>query len=173
LEYGLPLSEADRIFLDDMRRRYRIAEELDDAGALPLLRKRMDTLPESLVLAQAAIESGWGRSRFAREANNLFGQWCFEAGCGLVPQRRLAGASHEVASFETVDAAIASYFRNLNSHPVYAPVRDIRARARAADTDLSGLDLAAGLSRYSERGEAYIEEVRQVIRVNALEPARG
>ena len=126
-----------------------------------------------MALAQAALESGWGTSRFAREANNLFGQWCFDEGCGMVPDRRIAGAQHEVRSFETVDAAIAAYFRNINSHPVYAPLRDIRQSARKRGGGLSGLDMAAGLTRYSERGEAYIDEVRQVIRVNDLEPLIG
>ena len=173
LEHELPLSDADRTFMTDVRRRYRIPEELSDAEAVPELRRRMDTIPESMVLAQAAIESGWGRSRFAREANNLFGQWCFEAGCGVVPKRRVSGAKHEVASFDTVEEAIASYFRNINTHPVYEPVRDLREQARESDSDISGEDLAGGLYRYSERGNAYIEEVRQVIRINDLEPRRG
>jgi Bax protein len=173
LEKDLPLQEADRAFLDNMRRYYKVPEGLTDAEAVPVLKRRMGTIPESMVLAQAALESGWGRSRFAREANNLFGQWCYEEGCGMVPSRRNSGARHEVRAFASVDEAIDAYYRNINTHPVYKPVRDIRAQATASDQSISGLDMARGLERYSERGDAYIEEVQQVIRVNGLEKPRG
>ncbi|MCH2098860.1 MAG: glucosaminidase domain-containing protein, partial [Pseudomonadales bacterium] len=128
----------------------------------------VDVIPPSLVLAQAATESAWGTSRFARKANNLFGEWCFTAGCGLVPNHRSQGATHEVERFATVSASIDSYFHNLNSHPAYAELRAIRARAREAAATISGADLAAGLMLYSERGEDYVDELRQIIRVNDL-----
>lgn len=171
LQHDLPLDYTETYFLLTMRKRYRVPEELTDSQAVSQLQRRLDEIPVSMVLAQAALESGWGTSRFAKDANNLFGQWCFDEGCGMVPGRRAQGARHEVRSFETVDEAIWAYFRNINTHPVYKPLRDIRESARNTGDDLSGLDLAAGLTRYSERGEAYIEEVRQVIRVNALEPS--
>ncbi len=169
LENGLPLAAADEQFLADMSRRYRVPEELDMDGVIEVLERRLDIIPTSMVLAQAALESGWGTSRFAKKANNLFGQWCFEEGCGLVPANRRAGAAHEVAAFDTVDAAIASYFRNINTHPVYEPARNIREAARAGQESLSGTEMAEGLLRYSERGEDYIDEVRAVIRINGLE----
>jgi Bax protein len=169
LEHELRLNYPERLFLQDMRERYRIAEGVPDFEAMVELDRRLDGIPVSLVLAQAALESGWGTSRFAREANNLFGQWCFEAGCGVVPGRRRAGAVHEVANFDSVEAAVSAYFRNINTHPVYEPLREIRRRAREQPRPVSGIALAAGLSRYSERGDAYIDEVRQVIRVNDLE----
>lgn len=169
IEHGLTLSQSDQHFLEIMRERYRVDEKLDDAEAVAALQRRMDTLPESLVLAQAAIESGWGTSRFARQANNIFGEWCFTEGCGVVPKRRAERASYEVRKFDTVDEAIASYFRNLNTHSAYKPLRDLREQAREEDKEISGTQIAAGLERYSQRGHAYIEEVRRVIRGNRLE----
>ncbi|MEM0954566.1 MAG: glucosaminidase domain-containing protein [Pseudomonadota bacterium] len=170
MQHDLPLTRPYREFLTNMRTYYKVPQVMSDADALPVLRRRLGVLPESLVLAQAAIESGWGSSRFARQANNLFGQWCYQAGCGLVPARRRAGATHEVRSFETIEAAIDAYYRNLNTNPVYKPVRDIRENA---DTSPSGLELAAGLELYSELGDAYIEKVRKLIRSNDLEAVTG
>ena len=74
------------------------------------------------------MESAWGTSRFAREGNNLFGQWCYKTGCGIVPKRRGEGQVHEVASFESVDAAVASYLRNINSHRAYAEFAHVEPR---------------------------------------------
>ena len=80
---------------------------------------RVDVVPTSLVLAQAANESAWGTSRFAREGNNVFGQWCFDPGCGIVPARRRSGATHEVRSFATLRDAMAAYFHNINTNMNY------------------------------------------------------
>jgi Bax protein len=126
-------------------------------------------IPPSLVLAQAANESAWGTSRFARRGNNLFGQWCFSQGCGLVPRGRVEGASHEVASFSSPYRSVRSYIQNLNRHPTYQLLRDIRLKARNRDDIASGPSLAAGLLGYSERGEDYVEEIRNMIRHNNLD----
>lgn len=170
IDAGEQLSRGDRERVEALAQRYRL--ELDgevDPKVVDELLLRADQLPPSLVLAQAAAESAWGTSRFARSANNLFGQWCFSKGCGLVPGRRPEGASHEVQRFETVADAVDSYFRNLNSHDAYETVRLLRARARAEGRELSGPELAEGLLRYSERGAEYIHELRAIIRVNDLE----
>ncbi|KGE03047.1 hypothetical protein HRUBRA_02364 [Pseudohaliea rubra DSM 19751] len=126
----------------------------------------MDVIPPGLALAQAAKESGWGRSRFAVEGNNLFGQWCFDPGCGIVPARRPEGSRHEVAAFDSVDEAIRRYMNNLNTHERYAPFRERRAALRARDTVLTGPALVAGLLGYSERGEVYLDELRAMMRQN-------
>lgn len=133
------------------------------------LLKRVDVVPEALGLAQAAKESGWGTSRFAREGNNLFGEWCFDKGCGIVPENRAPGRSHEVREFASPKKSIDSYLRNLNSHPAYRDFRTLRQQLRQGDRPLSAQELAAGLSQYSERGEAYVAEVRNLIRGNELE----
>lgn len=128
---------------------------------------RVDVVPLELTLAQAAKESGWGRSRFAVEANNLFGQWCYETGCGLVPAQRPANATHEVAAFDSVRESIRRYMNNLNTHERYANFRALRAQLRSADQPLSGVALAPGLLGYSERGQPYVDEVLAMMRQNA------
>ena len=133
------------------------------------LRIRVDEIPESLVLVQAANESGWGTSRFAVQANNLFGQWCFDKGCGLVPSGRGAGKRHEVRVFESPQASIISYMKNLNSHPAYDELRQLRASLRDSGRPVTGTLLAPSLENYSERREAYTEELIAMIRHNNLE----
>jgi Bax protein len=151
---GTALTAEDQQIIVELGERYRVkVGESVELGEIEQLLRRADEIPPSLVLAQAAAESAWGTSRFARMANNLFGQWCFTEGCGLVPQRRPAGATHEVKSFDSVLEAVDGYYRNLNSHPAYEEVRERRARARAAGRVPEGVDLAAGLERYSERGQ--------------------
>ena len=94
---------------------FRIKDEEVSKDTLDELLERVDIIPPSLALTQAAIESGWGSSRFSRQGNNIFGQWCFTKGCGMVPSSRDAGKDHEVAEFSSVNAAIRAYIRNLNS----------------------------------------------------------
>ncbi|MEE4381313.1 MAG: glucosaminidase domain-containing protein [Pseudomonadales bacterium] len=166
---GVPLTDAEVARLAALADRYEVAfADADDLDAVDLLLFRADVIPPSLVLAQAAAESGWGTSRFARAGNNLFGEWCFSPGCGIVPGRRREGATHEVADFESVAASLESYFLNLNTHEAYRPVRTLRAQARRDGRTVRGVELAAGLLRYSERREAYVEEIRQIIRTNDL-----
>ncbi|MBL4940658.1 MAG: glucosaminidase domain-containing protein [Colwellia sp.] len=132
------------------------------------LLEKVDVLPPSLVLAQAANESAWGTSRFATQGNNYFGQWCFEQGCGLVPQQRDSGKAHEVATFSSPKKSLGSYMQNLNSHPAYQTLRNIRTQLRINKQPVTGDALAAGLTSYSERGIEYIEELRAMIKFNKL-----
>lgn len=133
------------------------------------LRHHIGRVPVSLVLAQAAIESAWGTSRFARAGNNLFGQWCFTKGCGIVPKSRPSGANHEVRRFDSPQAAIRSYMHNLNSHRAYTKVRAQRSAQRSRSEELSGCYLAEGLESYSEKGSRYVNIVKSLIRTNKLE----
>lgn len=130
---------------------------------------RVDTLPASLVLAQAANESAWGQSRFAKNANNYFGQWCFTPGCGVVPRQRRAGAHYEVRRFSSRLAAVRSYIYNINTNHAYANLRAIRAAYRQQHKDLNGIALAQGLVNYSQRGQAYVQSIRSIIRAHQLE----
>jgi len=134
--------------------------------SMALLLKRVDVVPVSLALTQAAKESGWGQSRFAREGNNLFGHWCYEQGCGIVPANRPEGASHEVAAFDTVTQSVRRYINNLNTHRSYSALRDIRATQRAAGRKPTGLALAEGLTQYSERRGAYVRDIKQIMQSN-------
>lgn len=159
----------DELKLADLVITYRVKNfAIDDQKSWQKLLKKVDVLPPSLVLAQAANESAWGTSRFAKVANNYFGQWCYKTGCGFVPKQRSAGEVHEVAAFETPIASLESYMNNLNSHPAYQQLRDIRAQRRKNNQPITGTVLAAGLIKYSQRGEEYIEEIRAMIKFNAL-----
>ena len=123
----------------------------------------------SLVLAQAANESGWGTSRFAGEGNALFGQWSF-GGSGMLPEaQRESLGDYRVAAFESPLLSVIAYMRNLNTHRSYARLRALRAAARVAGDTPRGMELAAGLDRYSERGQEYVDEIRSMIEYNGLE----
>lgn len=130
---------------------------------------RVDTIPTSLALAQAALESAWGTSRFAKQGNNLFGIWCYEPGCGIVPRRRPAGKTYEVAAYHSPRQSFLAYLRNLNTSSAYGSLRDIRSAHRENGVEPTGIDLAAGLVRYSTERWTYVEKVRSMIRVNRLD----
>lgn len=127
------------------------------------LLQRVDVVPVSLVVAQAANESAWGKSRFAREGNNLFGIWCYTEGCGIVPKQRKDEAKHEVKRYDNFKDSVVDYIRNINRHRAYQKLREIRAAERAAGRELSGYRLSAGLAKYSEIGEEYIKRIRAII----------
>ena len=162
------LTAKEKRWLADEAERLRIDAAPAGKAQMAKLKKRLDIIPPSLVMAQAANESAWGTSRFAVEGNNLFGQWCFTAGCGLVPQSRVAGAQHEVAAFKTPYRSVRAYIENLNRHPSYQKLRDIRLADRQRQKPLSGKGLAAGLVNYSERGQEYVGEITAMIQHNNL-----
>ena len=165
---GIAFSSNERRKIEKLSTKYGLGELDTETRELSLLLNRVDEIPVSMVLAQAAIESAWGTSRFARDANNLFGQWCYEKGCGLVPLRRNPGSKHEVKKFDSVEDAIEEYLHNLNTNNAYNYLREVRKILRQNNQVLSGNKLAEGLLNYSEMREKYIEEVRAVIRVNKL-----
>lgn len=136
---------------------------------LDRLDRRINVIPPAMVLAQAAAESAWGTSRFAREGNNYFGQWCFKAGCGIVPKRRREGAFHEVTRFASVRQSLRAYFLNINTHSAYHSLRLFRQEKAARGEPISGYELVGKLKSYSERGAPYVEELRTLIRSNDLE----
>ncbi len=147
----------------------RVAEDygLDsDAGFAEIL-AHVDVIPPSLALAQAAIESGWGTSRFAQQANALFGQYDW-TGNGLVPRAREPGKSHTVRAFGYLVDGVKAYAINLNTNPAYDGFRKLRAEMRAGQQAPDGYALARTLDRYSTRREAYVKELRLTIRANDL-----
>ncbi|UPR56728.1 glucosaminidase domain-containing protein [Vibrio sp. ED004] len=133
---------------------------------------RVNVLPEALVLTQAANESAWGTSRFATQANNYFGHWCYTKGCGLVPLQRNEGSSHEVATFSSSQESVHRYFMNLNRNRAYADLRAIRAKLAAQGNDLlttsTATELTNGLLKYSERGSDYVTDLQAMIRHNEV-----
>lgn len=162
------LTNEDITWLARQAERLRVDEEGGSEEMFQRLLRRLDTIPPSLVLAQAANESAWGTSRFARQGNNLFGQWCFSRGCGLVPLSRPEGASYEVARFRTPYHSVRAYVQNLNRHPAYHELRVLREQAHQRGEYPTGSELAAGLSDYSARGQEYVRELRSMIRYNNL-----
>ena len=141
-------------------------KELSLELTLAMLIRRVDTIPEALILVQAANESGWGVSRFAQQGYNFFGLWCFKKGCGFVPKLRNDDAVHEVAKFADLSHAVMTYLRNLNRHYAYEDLRVIRKNLRQNDKPVAAKALAAGLSSYSARGQDYIDELLNMLRVN-------
>lgn len=164
--------EKEQKQLNSLLKKYRVKAP-DLAQQLTQLHQRVNVIPSSLVLAQAANESAWGTSRFAKKANNLFGQWCFSKGCGIVPAARNSGANHEVAAYDSPYESVVSYIRNLNSHPSYLTLRQLRNQQISEQGFATGSVIAGGLLKYSERGEEYVKEIRAMIRHNQLEKFDG
>jgi len=162
---GTPLSGADRRWLNTLAEQYELEsdQEMMQQTLVQKLLLRVDTVPLELALVQAAKESGWGRSRFAVEANNLFGQWCYVEGCGMVPSNRAAGANHEIEVFSSVSEAMRRYMNNLNTHDSYSDFRRLRQQLRESGKPLTGMALVNGLILYSERREAYVEDIRGML----------
>lgn len=129
--------------------------------------KRIDVIPTSLALAQAALESGWGKSRFAKEANNLFGHWTY-SGVGLMPQNRAIGKTHMIRIFGTLQKSVNSYMLNLNTNEAYSAFREKRFKARESEKKFGGMEAASTMINYSERKEEYIKMLKEMIIQNNL-----
>ena len=165
IEHSEPLSKKQTGDIKKILKSYGLSETLDTITLSQALR-RVDIIPKEMALMQAANESAWGTSRFARIGLNFFGQWCYKKGCGMVPRRRNSEAEHEVAAFKSVRAAVSSYFKNINTHNAYKELRTIREDLRAQQKPILATKLTYGLMSYSERGEAYIEELNTMINQN-------
>ncbi|MDN3651400.1 glucosaminidase domain-containing protein [Thalassotalea ponticola] len=166
LENGDSLSNQQLRWLSKLADTYRVDSEQSSRQQLAQLLIKIDQIPVDLVLVQAANESAWGSSRFARMGLNFFGIWCFKKGCGMVPNARDSGLSHEVAAFDSVNEVIGHYFLNINSHSAYSMLREIRAQLRAHNLPLQANILATGLVPYSERGIDYVVEINAMLRHN-------
>ncbi len=153
----------DQRWLTSLAKRYGV-----DEGALSELTRRVDTVPPSVALTQAAVESAWGTSRFAIEGNALFGQWTTASGTGLVPSLRDAGASHKVRKYPSLAHSVASYMHNLNTHRAYTGFRARRWYARQARRWVDAHDYAADLAAYSQRRQHYVDTLRRVLRDNRM-----
>lgn len=166
-------SPEDKDWLATLAMRYGVIDAPDAAvgpDQIAELMVRVDTIPVSLVLAQAATESGWGTSRFADQGNAIFGQWTWGEG-GMTPEdQREALGDYGIKAFDTVLDSVHAYMVNLNTHHAYGELRALRAQMRADGKPVTGWDLAAGLQSYSERGQAYVDDIRGMIDHNHLEP---
>lgn len=169
---GKSLTADDHKFLADLALRYEVpgagSGPIDSAEGAELLR-RVDLIPVSLELAQGAIESGWGTSRFADVGNSLFGQWSWSVGIKPEEQRTETHGDHRIAAFESTGWSVWAYSLNLNTHAAYADFRSKRANLREHGQLPHGRDLVDTMSHYSERGTAYVDELRTVIQQNKLD----
>ena len=155
-------SEAEKKWLNMKFKQYGVKSK-----DLFTLKIRMDEVPISLAIAQAAKETGWGTSRFALEGNALFGQWTF-SGEGLKPLAIDGDKTHKVMKFQILQASIRAYQRNLNTHSSYKKFRKLRALARENNEKLDSLILADSLDKYAATGKEYTEILKKIIKQNAL-----
>lgn len=152
---NIPLGPESEAWLSELARLY------DEAPDVERLMRKVDAVPPSLVLAQAAVESGWGTSRIAREGNALFGEYAY-TGSERSPHQ------YQLRAFDHLAESVLSYVRNLNTHPAYERFRTRRAELRAKGGYPDSHALAAELRRYSARGQAYVRDIRAMIRMNDL-----
>jgi Bax protein len=164
IEAGRELAPADRDWLDALSERYRT-----NPGEFAELLRRVDAVSPALAIAQSIEESGWGRSRFARDGNALFGQRVWAEGVGIVPEEREDSEAFEVRAFDRLIDSVRAYALNLNRHPAYEEYRLARARLRETELALDPYVLAGTLSAYSERREEYVDTLKKIIKANRLE----
>jgi uncharacterized FlgJ-related protein len=154
--------------------RQKLLEYKVKKGNMEELLLRMDIIPTSIALAQAAKESGWGTSRFALEGNAIFGQWTW-SGQGIAPLDRASNKKHKILKFPILRASVKAYQNNLNTHKSYVKFRNKRLVMREKNKDISGLELTETLKNYAQTGSEYTKILNQIIRQNRLtdfEPVR-
>lgn len=149
--------------------RYRVDGDLNDPSTRDTLLRRVDVVPVTLVLAQAAQESGWGTSRFALESNNLFGIWTWDEDEGSVPLNRPDDATHMVRVYPDIETSVRAYLHNINIGFAYTDFRDLRSEERAAGKALDPFVLAGTLDHYSAAGELYVNDIRAMLHSDELD----
>ena len=165
----LAIAKNDQDEINRLQTLYRLSKfEGDEAALIAELRLRIAPIPPSLALAQAAVESGWGLSRFAKEGNALFGQWAWSADAGIKP-KEASNSRAVIRSFSTLYESVVAYMHNLNTHYAYAPLRERRAQLIAQGEDVTGFILAEHLAPYAETGEKYIFTLQSMIRQNRFD----
>ena len=152
----------EKVWLKRRFKEYKI-EDKD----LTELKERMDIIPVSIAIAQAANESGWGTSRFALEGNALFGQWTWSKK-GITPKDKDSNKNHKVLQFQILKASVRAYKNNLNTHNAYKDFREARARIRENSEDINGLKLTKYLKNYASIGEKYVRILEDIIQNNSL-----
>lgn len=174
LSHGQSVTANDQAWLTELAVKYKVLASTSErlaSDAFAELLMRVDVVPPSLSLAQAASESGWGTSRFAAQGNSLFGQWTWGKGLKPAEQRTSQLGDYRVAAFDSTAQAAYSYALNLNTAPAYRDLRLKRADLRGQNLRISGTVLADTLRKYSERGQAYVDDLKALIRENRLDAA--
>ena len=131
------------------------------------LKLRMDIVPTSIAIAQAAKESGWGTSRFALEGNAMYGQWTW-SGEGIEPSKKDKKKEHKILKFPKLQSSVAAYMKNLNTHRGYSEFRDKRSKIREKKQEVNGLDLVDYLYNYAQTGSEYVKTLKIIIQQNNL-----
>ena len=173
-DQGKTITESNIAWLRDLGNEYSVpasAQPVLEREFFTELLRRIDIIPPSLALAQGAIESGWGTSRFADEGNSLFGQWSWSGGMVPAEQRGAEHGDHRIAAFESTGLSVWSYTKNLNTHRAYDQFRRKREELRRQGAVIRGKNLVQTMTAYSERGQAYVEELKTIMRQNKLDPA--
>ena len=152
----------ERVWLKRRFKEYRVADQ-----DLAKLKVRMDIIPVSIALAQAANESGWGTSRFALEGNALFGQWTWSKK-GILPKEQDPDQTHKIMQFQILKASVRAYKNNLNTHNAYKEFREVRAKLRQSGTQITGIALIKYLKNYASIGEKYVKILEEIIDNNSL-----
>ena len=156
-------TDIEKKWLDKKYKQYGVKKK--DLSSLKI---RMDEIPVSLAIAQAAKETGWGTSRFALKGNALFGQWTW-SGEGLKPKNAEKGEEHKVMKFHSLQLSVRAYLRNLNTHTSYRSLRKARTELRNKNKSLDSITLSNHLDKYAETGGEYIEVLQKIITQNNLE----
>jgi len=170
MQHSENLSEEQNQWLTALAMRYKVVvkNEHFQRSKMEKLLSRVDVIPPSLALAQAAEESGWGTSRFAILGNSLFGQWAFSKSAMRPKQQRKELGDYGLARFDTPLDAVNSYMLNLNTHLAYKPLRELRSQMKREQKKVTGKALATTLDKYSERGQAYVDSLHAMMRINHL-----
>ncbi len=173
LNQNTPIVEKDQKWILKLAKLYKVNPVPDQVteSLIEELWEKVDIVPVSLALAQAAEESGWGTSRFAAEGNAVYGQWTWGKNAITPEQQRKELGNYGIAAFETLQQSICAYMLNLNTHNAYASLRGKRAELREKDENVTGYILAGQLTKYSERGEEYVKGLRSLMEFNRLSPA--
>ncbi len=160
----------EKKFTSDLEKqwlRQKLLEYKVKKSNLDELMFRMDMIPVSIALAQAAKESGWGTSRFALEGNAIFGQWTWD-GQGIAPLNRDVNKSHKILKFPILRASVKAYKNNLNTHKSYSKFREKRKSLRDKNKSITGLALTDTLKNYAQTGSEYTKILNQIIKQNRL-----
>ena len=155
-------TKAEKVWLGSKFNQYGVVNK--DFSTLKI---RMDEVPVSMAIAQAAKETGWGSSRFAQEGNALFGQWTW-SGEGIKPSKADGNSTHKVMKFKVLQASVRAYQRNLNTHSSYKNFRSARAELRDQGKKLDSIILSEHLDKYAEIGKEYVRVLQQIIKQNSL-----
>lgn len=162
---NIDFNSSDFEKLLDLKKKYKVNKLLSKSQYL----KKIDVIPPSMALAQAAVESGWGKSRFIKEANNVFGHWTYNPRIGMMPLSRNEDATHYIRIFKTIQDSISAYMLNLNRNNAYKKFQNLRYKQRQNNQLPNGLTLSQTMLKYSGIGHNYLEILENLIKNSNLD----